>query len=390
MFSWKKLFHRRKEQEMPRTEEFEWESMDVSLPEVNLEEPLQREKYVRDCLEQIKDAENEIEKLTFEYNLVTSHLRDMEELESLPESEKELLIACAKRIAQLDKERSGCVEKANRMTDAQYKQVERFENDMPKAYEKVSEREEFQGKVKQDLMKLDGERHAYQYRKEEAKAGLENTKGMAIICMAAFGVCMLLLLLLKVAFDMDVQVGYLLAVGFLAVALTFIYVKHADYKKELSKVEKGINKLILLQNKVKIRYVNNTNLLEYLYMKYSVKSANELKILWDRYQEEKEARERFEKTRERLEYQFEELLALLQKYQISNPRIWLHQAHAFVDNREMVEIRHGLIVRRQKLRKQMEYNKSIASDRQDEVKKIVSQYPNNAKEILRIVSEYES
>ena len=49
----------------------------------------------------------------------------------------------------------------------------------------------------------------------------------------------------------------------------------------------------MLQNRVKIRYVNNTNLLDYLYMKYQVSSGKELKVLWDKYKVEKEERRRY-------------------------------------------------------------------------------------------------
>jgi len=55
----------------------------------------------------------------------------------------------------------------------------------------------------------------------------------------------------------------------------------------------------------------------------------------------------------------------------------------------MLEIRHELIQRRQKLRKQLEYNQHIAEERKDEIKKLVEEYPEYAKEILKIVSEYD-
>ena len=41
-----------------------------------------------------------------------------------------------------------------------------------------------------------------------------------------------------------------------------------DAMNQLEKTEKGINKIILLKNTVNIRYVNNKNLLDYLYLKY--------------------------------------------------------------------------------------------------------------------------
>ena len=70
--------------------------------------------------------------------------------------------------------------------------------------------------------------------------------------------------------------------------------------------------------------------------------------------------------------------------------IWLHQTAAILDKKEMVEIRHNLIIRRQSLRRRMDYNKEmIAGKAQAEIKDLVETYPKYAKEILNIVGEYE-
>ena len=55
----------------------------------------------------------------------------------------------------------------------------------------------------------------------------------------------------------------------------------------------------------------------------------------------------------------------------------------------MVEIRHNLIQRRQKLRKQMEYNKGIADMGKAELKDLADAYPQYASSILAMVNEYE-
>ena len=83
------------------------------------------------------------------------------------------------------------------------------------------------------------------------------------------------------------------------------------------------------------------------------------------------------------------MINLLQRCRIQDPGRWLHQAQALIDSKEMVEIRHNLIIRRQKLRKQMEYNAKAAQEAQGEVKDIVEQYPEYAEKILDLVSDYE-
>lgn len=48
--------------------------------------------------------------------------------------------------------------------------------------------------------------------------------------------------------------------------------------------------------------------------------------------------------------------------------IWLHQTGAILDPKEMVEVRHAMILRRQQLRKQMEFNTDNAEKAQEQIK----------------------
>ena len=77
------------------------------------------------------------------------------------------------------------------------------------------------------------------------------------------------------------------------------------------------------------------------------------------------------------------------KYRIKDPEIWVKQAAALVDPKEMVEIRHELIGRRQALRKQMEKNRDIAAKAQEEVKNLADLYPAYTMEIMEMVAQYE-
>lgn len=367
----------------------EWEDEEV-VYQIDYTNKEQRTDYVKNCLERMADATKELENLTFEYDMVTSYLKDMEEIEALPPEESEQLKECAKRVALLQDSKADFMERPRRITDEKYQQMERMVDDVEEGYQKLSETEEYQGLIKQDLSRLDGERHAYLYRKNEVMNIIADTRGMAVICVAALGLCILLLLLLQFFLDMDTRAGYLVTAAAAALAITIIYVKHTDARKELHRVETGINKIILLQNKVKIRYVNNTNLLEYLHLKYGVSSAQELIDTWENYKIEKEEREKFRKAELELDYNEQELLQMLKRYQIKDPAVWLHQTEAILDHKEMVEIRHNLIIRRQSLRRRMDYNKEVvAGGSQKEIKELVEKYPQYAKEIMATVDEYE-
>lgn len=367
-----------------------WNEIPVLKREdVNIHDENERKKYLKNCLEQIADATTEINTLRHEYTLVTDYLTDMEELETLPEEELEKLREETKKVAALQGERKRYTAKPNRMTDTQYRNMERIEDDMPEAYDKLVECETYQDLIRQDLRRLEGEKHAYYYRQNELLLSIGNLRGLSKILVIAASICIVMLIILQIGFEMDTQIGYLLTAGATAVALTWLFIKYKEEIKERKKIEQLFNKVILLQNKVKIRYVNNTNLLEYLNTKYRVHSAKELKKLWDAFLEERSERERYDAANADLDFFQGEFVKILRSYRIKDPLIWLHQTEAILDGKEMVEVRHGLIVRRQKLRKQMEFNTANAEAAQTEIKSLAEDYPQYASEILKIVSDYE-
>lgn len=367
----------------------EMEETGLKREDVDMHDKKQRERYVRACLEQMAEASKELETLGGEYNLVTSYLTDMEEIDALPPEIRDQLTDYAKNIVELEENNKQMQTKKKIMSDEEYSHMERISEYMPEGYDKLKEAEDYQALIKKDLNRLDGERHAYAFRKNELTSGQRNMKGMTVICVGFMLFLVMLLAIIGSVWELDVEIGYLIAVLVVACALTLVYVKFGEANRELSRVNKAINKLVLLQNTVKIRYVNNTNLLEYLYVKYDVNSSADLKKLWNKYEEEKKQREEERQRQSDMDFYQTALVKLLRKCKIQDPNIWIHQAPALYDNKEMVEIRHGLIIRRQKLRKQMEYNAKVAQEAQDEVKELVAQFPEYAKKILELVNDYE-
>lgn len=368
----------------------EWEEESLKRDNVDMHDEGQRENYVNACLEQMAEASKELDTLGGEYNLVTSYLTDIEEIEAQPEEVKEQLKNCAKKIRDLERNKEKFDKKRIIMTEEEYAHMERIEQYMPDGYNRLKAAEDYQVLVKKDLGRLDGERHAYYFRRNELLTAQSNMKGITAICVGSMLVLVVILAIISTAWQLDVTIGYAIAILIAAVTLALVYVKFHDSQRELTKVERGLNKLVLLQNTVKIRYVNNTNLLEYLYVKFEVDSSNELKRLWDKFIEENMQREKEKQMQQDMDINQSALVKMLRRYKISDPNIWIHQAQALIDSKEMVEIRHGLILRRQKLRKQMEYNAKIAQEAQDEIKDIVEKYPEYAQRILDMVSDYEN
>lgn len=368
--------------------EWDWDSLTKERNLFKLTDELQREKYIRSLIEQVKDASTELDKLSNEYNMVTAFLKDMEELEAIPKEQKDELIDSAKRILYFEGEKREYNKRKNRMTDSQFHSMERIEENMPKAYNDLKQAEDYKALIREDLGKLDGEKQAYFYRQAELQRDIANCKGMVTIGIFAMVLCTIMLLILQLGFHMDTKIGYIIVVFAGAIAITVLYLKYLDYTQELAKIQKGINRIILLQNTVKIRYVNNTNLLEYLYMKYNTTSAKELLRLWNLYQDERKEREINVQNEQELSYYEGELLKKLRMYQLNDVYAWVHNPLAIMDHNEMVEIRHTYIQRRQKLRTRMDYNKRLAKDGEKEIKEFSRNYPQYAKEVLDLVKRY--
>ena len=91
----------------------------------------------------------------------------------------------------------------------------------------------------------------------------------------------------------------------------------------------------------------------------------------------------------RLVFYKKSLITNLAKYRIKTPEVWIKQAAAIIDPKEMVEIRHRLINRRQKIRTQLDTNMKIMQDAKDEISRLVADHQEYAKEILQIVDSVE-
>ncbi len=385
---WKKWFGRKKTEEASDGQDWE-DAVAYDGSEVDFTDSVQRRQYVEECLEQAADAAREKDLLSGEYAQVTSYLTDIDEIEALPEEEREALNGIARRMVSFVRERERYQGKKNRMKDADYYRLRQQEDQIQQGIDKLKECERYGALVQEDMKRLDRERHAYAYRRTELETMMDNLRGMAFIFLTALAACVLMLLVLQFAFQMNTKIGYVLAGGAAAVAVTVLWIKYTDAEREKHRVINAVNRLILLQNKVKIRYVNNKNLQEYLCLKYNTESGQALEKLWKQYQQEKEERKVYAEAEAKLDYYQKQLLARMSNYHIADPGRWTNQPEALLDKREMVEIRHELILRRQALRKQMDYNDGVAGRARGEIMDIVKRYPAYGEEILAMAGKYE-
>jgi len=357
---------------------------------IDFHDQTQRTRYIAGCLEQVSEGSHELGLLRGEYDGVTSYLKDMEEIEALPDPSRAEVNTVARKLAAYESDIEKFRTRKSALTDEQFASLRRRENEIPDGLAKIKENERMAILIKKDLKRLDGERKALAFRRNELVDTMNNMRGMAVIFTAAAVGLLIILAIMQFGFDMDVYIGYFLTVAFVAIALTVVCVKFIDADQEFGRTSGNMGKLIQLQNTVKIRYVNNRNLLSYLYIKFECKNGKELEELWGMYNQECEDRKRFDENSAGAEYAKIELIKLLGKYQISDPVRWTDQIPALLDKREMVELRHGYILRRQALREQIDYNENLARLAKEEITGVAKAYPMYAAEILEMTEKFDT
>ena len=211
-----------------------------------------------------------------------------------------------------------------------------------------------------------------------------------VVCSVSLVLAIFALFLMAALLGINVIYGCMAAVLLAAIAITVLYTKNSSAQTELKTVNNTISRLIQLQNTVKIRYVNNKNLLDYLCLKFGVSDADALDDMHDRFLQEREMREQFKVAEKNLDTNQKQLLALLRRLRINDPEIWLHQLSAIFNQEDAEKLRHDLVVQRQSLRKRMDYNRDVvAGNAKAEIELLAKEYPDYTQEILDMVSRYE-
>lgn len=367
-----------------------WNDIVYTRKDLDMNDPVQRREYIGSCLQQMEEAARELDSLELEYYDVTSHLRDIEEIDALPEAQRMEINECAQKILDSEQQREKFSRRKSKMTEDEYERMERLAGEAKGGIKKLAEAEDYQKKIKSDLKRLDGEHQAYLYRQEELERTMDSCKKLIIVVAVTLAVIFVVLMVLHRMLRLNVAYGYMVSVLLAALSLTLLFINNSNAEVELKGVNKSISRLIMLQNQVKIRYVNNTNLLDYLCLKFRVNNAKELKSLYGKYLQEVKEREAYEDAQKNLDVNQKDLVYMLRCLRIKDPEIWVHQVEALLSHNEEVEIRHSLNVQRQSLRRRMEYNRDVvAGNAKREIEDMAKLYPEYTQEILDMVSRYE-
>lgn len=347
-----------------------------------------QKRYVTECCQAIQEIDRQIEGVREEYQKVTDSLLDIQRIDRIGHEDKKQLVDVSKNIIKLTKERSQYKERHLSIPDVMIRKFELYEDELVDGIKNMYQSEAYQKVIDGDLEKLQEEKKKLRREKKEIIEKQNALKGISKVLICLIVSLFILFITIYYALRVDMTYPYLGTILFAAVASTLVFVESNKNRHDMTMAERKTDRAVSLLNQVKIKCVNNLNLLDYNREKFGVKDAADFEFLWNEYCKAKEYERKFRENTEQLNYYTGELLTILKGHQIKDCEIWIAQVLAIIDSREMVEIRHALNVQRQKLRDQIVYNEDAKKDFVHGINELMEENPESKQEFLEIVEKY--
>lgn len=379
------------EKESSKTEEETQDRVPTSTEKRNVKKKSNEEcrDYIKENCQQILEANKQISEAKIEYQVVTSYLMDIQKIDQIAKEERNVLDDAARKLLTLTRERSQYQNSSIRTSDKRFYGIRKYEKEMVKEIKNLRDVEDYDRKIKNDMRYLEGEKSSLLLQQRDIVERQTYLKKIAAIIGGLVFCLFLVLLGISYAFKSDMTIPFLMTVIMVAVSITIVFLEAGKNRYDVAIIEKKLGKAIHLLNKVKIKYVNNTSVLEYGYSKFAVKNSSELQYLWEEYLKAREEERRYQSNTDRLHFYREILIEELEKAAVADTEVWLYQVAALIDNNEMVEIRHKLNVRRQKLRERIEYNSKLKDNSFEEIHEVIKKRPELKADTLEILQQYE-
>lgn len=355
----------------------------------NWNDPKKLEHYILDSCEQIIALTKEIEGEKTEYRIVTSYLTDIQTIEGLPEEMHQSIREAATNIEQLNAARQAYEKASYQISEEQFMLMEQEEDDIPQTIHRMLDNERYQDKVRRDKNILEAQKNQWEIEREAITGERKILKRASVLLFILYVTLLILLFVLQMMAKMDLTVAFLVLFCVGALGGAIIYFRSLYLQKQMRQATRNENQAISLLNVVCMKYVNVTKAVEYTKDKFDIHNSTELNYVWEQYTSAVREKEKFLRNNDDLEYFNGRLIRLLQRIDLYDRKIWLTQTKALIDDQEMVEIKHNLVKRRQKIRAHIEENRKIVQSERNEIDRLMTEHEHYVPEIIEIISSVD-
>ncbi len=358
------------------------------VEEESLNDSISIKNHVISLCEQMIEISKGLDDVRHEYEQVTAYLKDIQVVEGLSGSMKKQLEEVATQITKLINVRVDLLNAEHKISDEVFNRMEEKEAEIPDVIRRLKTNEADLETVKHDLNLLAGQKVEWSVVRQEREEELEQLRRLSFFLLFAFGGMAIIVVFLSMTLKWDMLPVFVVAL-LATLAAAYVILHMQECNKDIKQSEVNQNYIISLENRIKIKYVNAKNAVDYTCKRFHVKNSKELTFNYEQYIEICREREKFKQTNEDLDYYKNRLVRLLQGLNLYDARIWLNYANAIVDKNEMVELKHELFSRRQFLRGRIDYNLNAISDLRKEVDLYVDKLGNKAGQVRAIVNKVD-
>lgn len=334
------------------------------------------------------DATYKMEDQRVEYETVTAYFDDISRIEQMPPNLRRELNDLAARIEFLEKNQEEFKRLDMKLSDDKYRVIARYEKDIPDIMKRLSELETRDIAIRRDMEHLENEKEAQDYYTSEAEGRQGYLRSIALSVGIMGIITFILIFWVYKYYVFSIELATMVTLFAMTLVYALLYFKYRAESYEIKLAQAKKQRAITLLNKVKIKFVNSKSTLDYIYEKYQIKNLRELEYLWDQYNMLLSETRKFQHSIGDMRGYFDEMEKILSGIGVKDPYIWTQQTRALLDDREMVEVKHSMNIRRQKLRASIEEGEKIKEQCLLKLKRLVTKEPGLMETVRDTLAAY--
>ena len=332
-------------------------------------EPDEKQEYVASLKDTVTSLEEKNAGIKAEYKAVSSYLSDIQLIDTMPTEEHDKLVKLAKHIQTLTVDRKIYQTTEGRISNSRYISMQHHEDEIKDVIVDMSNDEQRIQMISRDMKIIEAEKFGLRQDAKDLSHDQNLVGQITLISFLALISVFAVYILSSIFNPAGINdTAFLIIIFCVLLLVTAVFLISRKIKYNIKLTEAKLNRAISIHNKLKIKYVNAVSTLDYKKAKYDVDSAYELSRLYEMYLEAKKENEKYRRTTSEINEATEKLMTMLKNLNLYDPYIWQNEIRSLADKREMVEVRHRLNVRRQKLREQLEHNQKIIDETESMIK----------------------